>query len=138
MNRRVGVLMAFALGAAGCAVRSRPPALAPVAPRVLAERVGIAWYYARSLDGRLTASGTRFNGALMIAAHPSYPFGTIVRVTNLENGRSVQTRIVDRGPAPERATAGVIIDLSQAAADALGFLEAGRARVRLEVLRWGP
>jgi len=70
----------------------------------------------------------------MVAAHPTYPFGTIVRVTNLENGRSATVRILDRGPA--RAN-GVIIDVSRRAADKLGFIREGRTRVRLEVLRWG-
>jgi rare lipoprotein A len=72
----------------------------------------------------------------MVAAHPTYPFGTLVRVTNLTNGRSVRVRILDRGPARRLRAQGVIIDLSHAAAKALGFLEEGRTRVRLEVLEW--
>jgi rare lipoprotein A len=72
-----------------------------------------------------------------VAAHPSYPFQTVVRVTNLANGRSVQVRIVDRGPAAGPRADGVIIDVSRGAAQALGFIGAGRTRVRLEVLRWG-
>jgi rare lipoprotein A len=70
----------------------------------------------------------------MVAAHPTYPFGTIVRVTNLGNGRSATVRILDRGPARGN---GVIIDVSRGAADKLGFIREGRTRVRLEVLRWG-
>jgi rare lipoprotein A len=73
----------------------------------------------------------------MVAAHPSYPFGTLVRVTNLKNGRSVRVRIVDRGPARGPRDDGVIIDLSRAAAEALDFVREGRTRVRVEVLRWG-
>jgi len=73
----------------------------------------------------------------MMAAHPAYPFGTLIRVTNLTNGRSVQVRVQDRGPAPGPRAAGVIIDLSFAAARALDFVQEGRTRVRLEVLRWG-
>jgi peptidoglycan lytic transglycosylase len=73
----------------------------------------------------------------MVAAHPTYPFGTVVRVTSLENGRSVRVRIVDRGPAPGPRAEGVIIDLSERAAGDLGFLRDGRARVRVEVVRWG-
>jgi rare lipoprotein A len=70
----------------------------------------------------------------MVAAHPTYPFETVVRVTNLGNGRSATVRILDRGPS--RGT-GAIIDLSRKAADRLGFIREGRTRVRLEVVRWG-
>jgi len=73
----------------------------------------------------------------MVAAHPTYPFGTIVRVTNLRNGRSVRVRIVDRGPAAGPQGAGVIIDLSRRAAQALDFIRQGRTQVRVEVVRWG-
>ena len=73
----------------------------------------------------------------MVAAHPTYPFGTIVRVTNLQNGRSVRVRIVDRGPTAGPRAAGVIIDVSRRAAQALGFIREGRTRVRVEVERWG-
>src|SRR5687768_14493823 len=96
--------------------------------------VGLASYYARNLDGKRTASGTRFDNDALIAAHPTHPFGTLVRVTNVRNRRSVTVRIVDRGPARSARTRGVIIDLSRAAASRLGFLEAGRARVRIEVV----
>ncbi len=85
----------------------------------------------------MTASGVPFDMHAMVAAHPTYPFGTIVRITNLQNRRSVRVRIVDRGPAAGPQAAGVLIDLSYAAARALRFLEAGRTRVRIEVLRWG-
>ena len=73
----------------------------------------------------------------MVAAHPSYPFGTMIRVTNLANGRSIKVRILDRGPAPQQRAEGIIIDLSRKAAEVLGFIQRGRARVRLEVLEWG-
>jgi rare lipoprotein A len=109
---------------------SRAQAAATRAPRP----VGFATYYARTFDGRTTASGTRFDSDAMVAAHPTYPFGTLVRVTNLRNGRSAKVRIVDRGPASGPRRKGVIIDLSRAAAEYLGFVRAGRARVRLDVL----
>jgi rare lipoprotein A len=83
------------------------------------------------------ASGVRFDMNAMVAAHPSYPFGTLVRVTNLRNGRSVRVRIQDRGPARRSRADGVIIDLSRGAAQTLGFIPNGRTRVRLEVLGWG-
>jgi rare lipoprotein A len=127
------VLMCFASGCAP-ATRTAPPR-APDDNR--AAGYGLASYYGADFHGRTTASGIRFDMNAMVAAHPTYPFGTIVRVTNLHNGRSVRVRIVDRGPAAGPQAAGVIIDLSRRAADALGFIQAGRTRVRLDVLRWG-
>jgi rare lipoprotein A len=94
---------------------------------------GFATYYAGLLDGRTTASGTVFDNDALLAAHPSYPFGTLVRVTNLRNGRSVIVTIVDRGPVRSARASGVIIDLSRAAAEELDFIDAGRTRVRLEI-----
>jgi rare lipoprotein A len=85
-------------------------------------------------DGRTTASGVPFDSAAMVAAHPSYPFGTLLRVTNLRNGSSTRVRIVDRGPARGPRRSGVIIDLSRAAAKSLGMIRAGRAPVRVEVV----
>ena len=96
---------------------------------------GLASFYARYFDGRRTASGARFDNRELVAAHPTYPFGTVVRVTNLVNGRSVKVRIVDRGPARGPRRVGVVIDLSRAAAAILDFVAEGRTRVRLDVLR---
>lgn len=96
---------------------------------------GFATYYARKFDGRRTASGSAFDNDALIAAHPRHPFGTTVRVTNLANGRSVDVRIVDRGPSPGARANGVIIDLSRAAAEELDFIRSGRARVRLDVVQ---
>lgn len=72
----------------------------------------------------------------MVAAHMSYPMGTIVRVVNLESGNSVEVRVIDRG-ASGRNQEGSIIDLSRAAAERLGMVQEGRMRVRVEVLEWG-
>jgi rare lipoprotein A len=94
---------------------------------------GFATYYAKVLDGRQTASGTIFDNQDLVAAHPQYPFGTLVRVTNLRNGRSVTVTIVDRGPVRRARASGVIIDLSRAAAEELDFVETGRTRVSLEI-----
>lgn len=77
------------------------------------------------------ASGETFNPRHMIAAHRTLPIGTRVRVTNLENGRSVILRITDRGPYAGRGT---IIDVSHGAAKRLGFVQDGRVRVKVEVL----
>lgn len=103
-----------------------------------AVQVGMATYYARSLDGDRTASGTRFDNDQLVAAHRRFPFGTIVHVTNLENGRAVTVRIVDRGPYGKNRREGTIIDLSRAAATRLRMLRDGQVRVRLRVLKWGP
>jgi rare lipoprotein A len=73
----------------------------------------------------------------MVAAHPTYPFGTVVRVTNLANNRRIVVRVVDRGPASGPRAEGVVIDLSSGAAENLRFVRQGRTRVRLEVMRWG-
>jgi rare lipoprotein A len=121
-----------------CATRSAAPVSKPAAPtNVLATRVGLASYYGQDFHGRVAASGVTFDMNAMMAAHPSYPFGTVVRVTNLKNGRSVQVRILDRGPSSGPQADGVIIDLSRRAAQALRFIQEGRTRVRLDVLRWG-
>ncbi|MCU0934672.1 MAG: septal ring lytic transglycosylase RlpA family protein [Gammaproteobacteria bacterium] len=95
---------------------------------------GVATYYAKRFHGRRTASGERLDQGKMVAAHPSLPFGTIVRVTNLRNGRSTDVRVVDRGPAKGPQRRGVIIDLTQTAARELGFKEQGKTPVRLDIL----
>lgn len=102
---------------------------------VLKTQEGTATYYAKRFQGRTTASGVAFDQTALMAAHHQWPFGTKVRVINLENDRSVQVRIVDR--LAKRAKA--VIDLSRKAARELRFLRTGegRVRVRLEVLEWG-
>ncbi len=98
------------------------------------DETGRATFYAAFFHGRRTASGTTFDSTMMIAAHPTLPFGTTVRVHSLDRERSVVVTVVDRGPARGPRKAGVIIDLSPAAARYLGFQESGHMRVRLEVL----
>jgi rare lipoprotein A len=94
---------------------------------------GIASWYGSVLDGRLTASGERFDMYAMTACHPTLPFGTLVRVLDLKNKRSVVVRINDRGDlAPGR-----IIDLSYAAAQQLNITRSGLAPVALEVISMG-
>jgi rare lipoprotein A len=97
----------------------------------------LASFYGEAFQGRITASGKPFDMNAMVAAHPRYPFGTLLRVTNLANGQSIHVRIQDRGPARQIQAEGVIIDVSRGAAEALGFIRQGRVRVRLEVLEWG-
>jgi rare lipoprotein A len=137
--RLVGwVLLPFLIvSSASCAARSRPPVPNTRSRSILEAREGFAAYYSGRLNGKPTASGVRFNSSAMVGAHPTYPFGTVVRVTNLKNGRSVHVRIVDRGPTRGPRGDGVIIDLSHAAAEALDFIRDGRTRIRLEVLSWG-
>ncbi|MBV9386870.1 MAG: septal ring lytic transglycosylase RlpA family protein [Chroococcidiopsidaceae cyanobacterium CP_BM_ER_R8_30] len=92
---------------------------------------GWASWYGPEFQGNLSASGEVFNQNALTAAHRTLPFGTEVRVTNMNNGRSVVVRINDRGPYIQ----GRIIDLSTAAARVLGLMETGVAPVRLDVLR---
>jgi rare lipoprotein A len=106
----------------------------PGLPRL---QTGLASYYGGRFHGRETASGEIFNRHEMVAAHRRYPFGTVVRVTNLENGRKVRVRITDRGPYGANRRKGTIIDLSVGAARRLDMLEDGITRVRVEVLEWG-
>ena len=100
-----------------------PEAAAP-APEAAAPEVGrgLASWYGPRFHGRRTASGEKFDMHALTAAHPSLPFGSIVRVENPETGRSVDVRINDRGPHIKQR----IIDLSRAAARALGLLDSGR------------
>lgn len=91
---------------------------------------GEASYYADKFNGKLTASGERFNNSDLTAAHRVLPFGSRVLVTNTANGNSVVVRINDRGPFKR----GRIIDLSRTAAKALGMLEKGVAEVTIEVV----
>ncbi|MFH1197271.1 MAG: septal ring lytic transglycosylase RlpA family protein [bacterium] len=94
---------------------------------------GIASYYADKYHGRRAANGELFNMYEFTAAHGEYPFGTIIRVVDLSNNKSVIIRINDRFPYhPDR-----IIDLSYASARELDMLKAGISRVRLEILKWG-
>lgn len=138
MHRAVAVvIVSLAACLPGCAARVPVAAPSGSVTRILETREGLASYYGKEFHGRRSASGVRFDMNAMVAAHPSYPFGTLVRVTNLANGRSTSVRILDRGPAPRLRADGIVIDLSRRAAEVLGFIQQGRARVRLEVLAWG-
>ena len=118
-------LLAAPVAAAGCAAAgSRPPG-----EPVRAE-TGVASYYAHAFDGQRTASGAVYDERGLTAAHRTLPFGSRVRVTNLANHRSVVVTITDRGPHRHSR----VIDVSHRAAEELGFVRAGTARVRLEVL----
>lgn len=112
-----------------------PAHVAAAAPeKVLATATGEASLYADKFEGRRTASGIPFRQNQMVAAHRAYPFGTVLRITNTRNDRSVRVRVVDRGPFGKQPR---ILDLSTRAARELDYLGAGRAQVRVEVLEWG-
>jgi rare lipoprotein A len=123
---------------------SRPeiaPSSEPVTPRIIdstapkerqtktpAAITGVASWYGPGFSGKKTANGEIFDETKMTAAHKTLPLGTKAKVTNVKNGKSVEVEINDRGPYAE----GRLIDLSQAAAAALGIVDRGIATVRVE------
>ena len=121
----------------GCAAGSRSADEPAYAPGAREYEEGLASWYGKEFHGRTTASGIPFDRRAMVAAHPTLPFGTRVRVHRLSTGASVIVRIVDRGPGARPRRDGVVIDLSEGAAERLGFIRTGRTRVRLEVLERG-
>jgi len=118
-------MLAALLVARGCATLRVG---APV--EVGAEQVGVASWYGAHHHGRRTASGEVFDMYKLTAAHPTLPFGTRLLITSLDNGRSAEVRVNDRGPHVD----GRIIDLSYAAARALGATGPGTVPVRIRVL----
>lgn len=94
---------------------------------------GEASYYGEELAGNRTASGERFDPSKLTAAHRTLPLGSVVRVTNLRNGKSVVVRINDRGPFHGRR----VIDLSKGAARLIGMVRSGTAHVRMELMQHG-
>jgi len=100
---------------------------------VLESRVGVASYYSDKFEGRKTSNGEIFSQDKLTAAHPSYSFGTIVRVKNLKNRKTVVVRINDRMTNLN----GRLIDLSKKAAEELDMVTSGIAKVQVDVLKWG-
>lgn len=96
-------------------------------------QTGMASWYGREFQGKMTASGERFNMKELTAAHRTLPFGTMLEVKNLDNGKSVRVRINDRGPFKRDR----IIDLSYEGAKRLDMLSEGEAMVGLKVLKKG-
>lgn len=94
-------------------------------------QTGMASWYGREFHGRKTASGEKFDMGKLTAAHRTLPFGTLVKVKNFENGKSVTVRINDRGPFRGSR----IIDLSHAAAKKLDMVRSGEAKVGIQILR---
>lgn len=136
--RWVGRLLAaigFAGALYGCAV-SHPQPARPARSAALpppASTVGVASWYGPGFNGKHTASGEVYDQEDLTAASTTLPLGTLALVTNLQNRRSVQVRINDRGPFVK----GREIDLSHGAARALGIVSPGTAQVRIDVIRAG-
>ncbi len=139
MATRLRLLVGLSLAAslAACAAPRpapqpvTPPApvvSAPTAPQPTFSQQGVASWYGKSHHGRRTANGETYDMTAMTAAHRTLPFGSVVRVTRLDDGRSVTVRINDRGPYAR----GRIIDLSAQAAEQIGIAERGIARVKVE------
>jgi len=109
-----------------------PPSLNTTA-KVGQSYVGIASYYGPNFHGQLTANGEVFDMYGITAAHQTLPFNTVVRVTNLENEKSLLVRINDRGPFVK----GRMLDLSYGAAKKLGIIASGTAKVQMEIVEMG-
>jgi rare lipoprotein A len=134
-------LLLVSAGLAGCStpVPQAPPQPVPLAtpapppavPQAFFTQTGLGSYYGGAEDGKLTANGENFDHHDLTAAHRTLAFGTVVRVTNLDNGRSVKVRINDRGPHVK----GRIIDVSTQAARELGMRKDGVVRVRVEAFK---
>lgn len=97
-------------------------------------QVGLATYYGKEFNGKRTANGEKYDPHKLTAAHRTLPFGTKVRVTRLDNRKSVVVRINDRGPFVR----GRIIDLSWAAAKELDMVSKGVVKVRIEIVKLAP
>ena len=121
-------------------VRTKPLALVAIvvmvaivsAPGVAVAQTGeegIANFYSEKFEGKKTASGEMYDKAKLTAAHKKLPFGTKVKVTNTENGKSVVVTVNDRMGASNKA----VIDVTPRAAEELGFVKTGQAKVKLEV-----
>lgn len=126
-------MVALAATLGGCATARGPAGPRSAAPPGTVEKGEASWYGERH-QGRRTANGERYDMYRLTAAHPSLPLGTKVLVTNLQNGRSVEVRVNDRGPT----VAGRIIDLSYAAAQRLGAIAAGTIPVSVRVVSTSP
>lgn len=97
------------------------------------KKIGIASYYSDKFHGRRTANGERYDKHDLTAQHASLPFGTVLRVTNVKNHRSVDVRVNDRAGKHNRR----LLDLSKQAAKEIGMLRSGVAKVEVEILSLG-
>jgi rare lipoprotein A len=129
----IAASLVVTFGCGGRVTAHVPVAPSPPVPIGWTE-TGIASWYGIPYDGRRTSSGEIFDMHALTAAHRTLPFNTWVEVTDLQSGKSVEVRITDRGPFID----GRIIDLSMGAADRIGMLRAGLAKVRLKVIKPPP
>ena len=137
MSARTAARLVLVASTLATACASRPPARpappGPPAPGWTEEGIA-SWYGGRDgFEGKPTASGEIYDSSLLTAAHRELPLGSIVDVTNLDNGKTIRVRINDRGPF----VAGRVIDLSRAAAGEIGLLGPGVGPVRLDVVTPG-
>ena len=135
MRRALLLSLTLAIVFSGCHRRKHtrlttPPGL----PRVGDTEEGLASWYGHPYHGRAAANGEIYDMETMVAAHRTLPFNTWVTVRNLRNDKTVQVRIIDRGPF----VAGRIIDLSHAAAKAVELIGPGVAKVRIEIVQAPP
>jgi rare lipoprotein A len=132
MRRRIFALrvagLALLAAVSACAVVP-PPAPPAAVPQPTYAETGMASWYGRDHQGKKTAAGERFDMNKLTAAHRTLPLNTMVRVTNMQNRKTVKVRINDRGPYVKTR----IIDLSSRAARELGMADDGTVEVRLEV-----
>lgn len=134
MVSAVSIVLAACTGAPEPSIASHEEVAPAEEPAPLYDEIGKASWYGRYHQGRRTASGERFDMNKLTAAHRTLPLGTEARITNLENGKSVEVTVNDRGPYVK----GRAIDLSARAAQMLGMKKQGLATVRIEVLPDSP
>lgn len=126
-----GALLTLLVGVAGAQAASPADHIQPKhSTRHHWYEFGMASWYGKFFQGRTTASGEPYNENELTCAQRSLPLGSLLRVTNLRNNRSVVVRVNDRGPVPQDR----VIDLSRAAAEALGFQQKGLAPVKIELI----
>jgi rare lipoprotein A len=128
-------VLATLLGVTGTSAGNAEPPVKGIPPQPLHHwyQIGRASWYGKLFQGHETASGEDFDMNQMTCAHRSLPMGSLIKVTNLRNNKSVIVRVNDRGPVPHNR----VIDLSYAAAQFLGFGARGTAPVRLELIAVG-
>src|SRR5579872_6067110 len=137
MSRARFILVLLSLLVAACGKKKVKTAKGRNAPapsvpaKIGSVETGMASWYGHPYHGRQAADGEIYDMETLVAAHRTLPFQTWVRVVNLQNDKSVEVRIIDRGPFID----GRIIDLSHAAANAIGMIVSGTAQVRVEVIR---
>jgi len=124
--RTTSIVIALALSLVAATARAQTPGTSE-------KETGLAAVYSNALHGHRTASGQVYDRRKLTAAHKTLPFGTVVRVTNVQNGKTVDLRINDRGPKQ----AARVLDISPAAAAALGFSRRVMREVTVEVIELG-